>query len=106
MESIKINKYQQTKVLKEQTNMLDHEQKLKMIQFMVKSCQHGKATELKRKADAKLKQFHGDFNKMGDLHGELRKQNTTNGGCIPNPGMTSLSEVSFSTGSIIQCTLY
>jgi hypothetical protein len=33
-ESIKMHKYQQMKsVLKEQTNMLDHEPKLKMIEF-------------------------------------------------------------------------
>ena len=106
-ESIKMQKYQQTKVLKEQTNVLEHERKLKMIAFTARTRQSGKARESKRKLDAKMKKFQGGTDDMGVLHGELRKQNTVNGGCVPNPGTTSLTEVSLffvTTMSILLCT--
>jgi hypothetical protein len=45
VESIKICKYEQTEVLKEQTNMRDHERKLKMIEFTASTRQCGKAKE-------------------------------------------------------------
>jgi hypothetical protein len=94
-ESIKMQKYQQTKVLKEQTNVLEHKRKLKTIAFTARARQSGKAKESKRKLDAKMKKFQGGTDDMGVLHGELRKQNIVNGGCVPNPGTTSLTEVSF-----------
>jgi hypothetical protein len=94
-ESIKMHKYQQTKVLKEQMNMLDHKRKLKMIEFTMKTRQTSKTKEVKRKQDTKLKKFQGGTDDMGVLHGELHQQNTMNWGCVPNPGTTSLTEVSF-----------
>jgi hypothetical protein len=84
MEPIKIHKYQQTKVLKEWTNMLDHKHKLKTIEFTTNICQTRKAEEVKRKQDAKLKKFQGGTtDDMGVLHGELHKQNTMNGDVYP-----------------------
>jgi hypothetical protein len=74
--------------------MRDHDRKLKTIEFTASTHQRGKAKEQKRKEDAKLKRFQGRSEEMGVLHGELRKQNAENGGCIPNPGMTPMSEVS------------
>ena len=94
-ESIKMRKYEQTKVLREQTNLKEHERKLKTIEFTARTRQSSKAKEIKRKQDAKLKRFQGGMDDMGVLHGELRKQNIVNGGCVPNPGTTSLTEVSF-----------
>jgi hypothetical protein len=93
--SIKMRKYQQTKVLKERTNVLDHERKLKTIEFTAKTRQSSKAKEVKRKQDAKLKKFQGGIDDIGALHGEMCKQNIVNGGCVPSPGTTSLTEVSF-----------
>ena len=105
-ESIKMQKYQQTKVLKERTNVLEHERKLKTIAFTARTRQSGKAKETKRKLDAKLKKFQGGTDDMGVLHGELRKQNTVNGGCVPNPGTTSLTEVSFFGVNSVHSTVY
>lgn len=105
-ENIKLRKYQQTNVLKEQTNVLEHERKLKTIAFTARTRQSGKAKETKRKLDAKLKKFQGGTDDMGVLHGELRKQNTVNGGCVPNPGTTSLTEVSFLVEIYVHTTVY
>jgi hypothetical protein len=99
-ESIKMGKYHQTNALKEQTNVLDHEQKLKTIKFTASTHQRGKAKELKQKANAKLKKYQGDFNNTGVLHNELRKQNTMNGGCR----MTFLTDVSISIVSTVLCS--
>ncbi len=105
-ENIKLRKYQQTNVLKEQTNVLEHERKLKTIAFTARTRQSGKAKETKRKLDAKLKKFQGGTDDMGVLHGELRKQNTVNSGCVPNPGTTSLTEVSFLVEIYVHTTVY
>jgi streptomycin 6-kinase len=86
MKTIKMWKFKQTKVLKEQPNVLDHERKLKMIQFTASMHQGKKSQEQKRKQDAKLKKFQGRTEEIGVLHGDLHKQNTVNGGCVPNPG--------------------
>jgi hypothetical protein len=94
-ESIKNGRYEQTKVLKERTNKLEHERKLETIEFTARTRQSGKAKDIKRKQQAKLKKYQGGTDNMGVLHGELRKQNTVNGGCVPNPGRTSMTEVSF-----------
>ncbi len=53
-ESIKMCKYQQMKVLKEQTNVHDHEQKLKAIEFTASTHQCGKTKEQKKESRSKV----------------------------------------------------
>ncbi len=71
-ENIKLRKYQQTKVLKEQTKVLEHERKFKTIAFTARTRQSGKAKETKRKLDDNLKTFQGGTDDTVFLHGELR----------------------------------
>ena len=103
-ESMKMRNEQHSKVLKEKTNVLEHERKLKTIEFTAKTRESGKVKETKRKLDAKLKKFQAGADDMGVLHGELRKQNAVNGGCVPNPGKTSMSDVSLLLVNDVYCT--
>jgi hypothetical protein len=93
-EAIKMRKFEQGNVLKEQMNVRDHERKLETIEHTHSHRARGKAKDHKRKEDVKKKKAQGGCDELGILHGELRKQNTVNGGCVPNPGTTSISDVS------------
>jgi hypothetical protein len=96
-ETIKMRKFEQAKVLKEKSNVLDHERKLKTIEHTHSHRSRVKAKDHKRKQDEKKLKVQGGANEMGILHGELRKQSSVNGGCVPNPGTTSMSDVSLFT---------
>lgn len=93
-EELKVRKIEQAKVLKEQTNQMDHKRKLETIEFTATTRQQGKESELNRKQKAKQGKMQVGADQMGVLHGELRKQVASNGGTVPNPGTTPLPMVS------------
>jgi hypothetical protein len=95
MEAVKVQKIEQTKVLKDQTNKQDHKRKLLAISFTAKNHQKDKDDDAKCKHIAKQKKFQGGSSQMGLLLGEICKQMEVNGGCVPNPGTTSIPLVSF-----------
>jgi hypothetical protein len=48
-EELKVEKYKQTKILKEKNNFQDHKQNLQMIEFTTKTRQKGKENDLTRR---------------------------------------------------------
>ena len=66
-EALKVQKVEQTKVLKDQTNQQEHKRKLQTIFFTAKTRQKGKDKDQKRKHIAKQKKFQGGSNQMGLL---------------------------------------
>jgi hypothetical protein len=50
-EALKVQKIEQTKFLKDQTNQQDHKRKLQVISFTAKTHQKGKDDDQKRKHD-------------------------------------------------------
>jgi hypothetical protein len=93
-ELLKVQKLEQTKVLKDQTNHQEHKRKLETIQFTAKARQKGKDKDAKRRHCAKQKKFQGGSDQMSLLLGKIRKQNELNGGKVPTPGTTPITGVS------------
>jgi hypothetical protein len=66
-EAFKVQKMEQTKILKNQSNHQEHKRKLRAIQLTAKTQQKGKDDDVKRHHCVKQKKFQGGSNQMGLL---------------------------------------
>jgi len=91
-EEIKVWKFENTKILCDKMNEMEHKHKLETIEFVATT--RGKEEDVIRKERVKQGKLKIGSKQMGVLHGELRKQVAANGGTVPNPGTTPLPMVS------------
>jgi hypothetical protein len=94
-EALKAKKVDKVNVFKDQSNHQAHNRKLEAIQVTAQCRKKNKDDDVNRRQKAKEKKFQGGSDQMGLLLGEIRKQNEVHGGCVPNPGTTPVTGVSF-----------